>query len=148
MLTEEEFAGRMAEALAIADRIPGREKAVANQISEAFDTADRLEAPRKLGASNVFRHLIAAKSDEDIESIERMLSRRRATPDEERGFDEVIEWITPLPIRLRKLLWLRADGNSWRYIGRVLGITPRWCQKLWRQAAAQIAEQARTERDA
>jgi hypothetical protein len=137
MLTEGEIADRLAEVL----RTPYVERFIGAQIAEALDTADRLEPPRKLGASNVFRNLIVAKTDDDIDAIERMLSRRRATPDEEAQFDEVIRWITPLPVRLRKLLWLRADGHQWRHIGRVMGVTPRWCQKLWRQAAAQIAEQ-------
>ena len=147
-MTEAEFAARMAEALDTASRARLRERDVADQISEANDTANRLEAPRKLEASNIFRHLIVAKNDDDVEAIERMLSRRRATPEEEARFDEVIEWITPLPVRLRKLLWLRADTNSWRYIGRMMGLNPRYCQRLWRDTAHKIAERDRVVRGA
>jgi len=136
MLTDMQIADRLAEVL----RTPYRERFIGAQIAEALDTSHRLEPPRKLGASNIFRNLIVAKTDDDIEAIEWMLSRRRATPDEEALFDEVIVWITPLPVRLRKLMWLRADGHSWRYIGRVMGVSHTTTQKLWRGAAAQIAE--------
>ena len=55
--------------------------------------------------------------------------------------DRATAWIVSLEVRERKIMWMRAEGHQWIHIARMSGVTPRWCQKLWRQAAAQIAAQ-------
>lgn len=55
-------------------------------------------------------------------------------------FERATTWMTWLPVRGRKILWLRADGNSWRYIARHVGISPRWVQQIWRKHAGEIIE--------
>ena len=54
--------------------------------------------------------------------------------------ERATEWMIPLPVRGRRILWLRAEGNHWRYIGRQVGITHVWAQKLWRKYAQEIIE--------
>ncbi len=122
-MTEAEFAARMADAL---------------------DVAKRLPSPRSQQPGNIFRMLVVAKDPDDVDEIEKMLTRLPPTAAEMAAFDEVIVWLDPLPIRIRNLLWLRADANKWRYIGRMMGLNPRYCQRLWRDTAARICVRLHT----
>ena len=116
-MTEAEFAARMVEALDVAKRLPG---------------------PRSLQPGNIFRYLVVSKDSDDVDEVEHRLSRLPPSAAEIAAFDEVIDWIGPLPVRIRKLLWLRADANSWRFIAREMGLNPRYCQRLWRSWAATV----------
>ena len=118
-MTEAEFAARMAEAL---------------------DVAKRLPSPRSQQPGNIFRFLVVSKDPDDADEIEYRLTRLPPTAIEIAAFDEVIDWLCPLSVRLRGLLWLRADANSWRYIGRAMGLNHRYCQRLWRDTARKIVE--------
>ncbi len=47
--------------------------------------------------------------------------------------DAAYGWITWLHVRGRKILWLRAEGHSWGYIGHQVGLRRLWAQKMWRK---------------
>ena len=110
----------------------------AARLAEALDVARRLPAPRSLGPGNVYRYLIVSKDADDPEEIDFRLHNSFPDAEELERFDEVIDWLSPLPVPLRKLLWLRADANTWRFIGRILGYNPRYCQRLWRDTIGPI----------
>jgi hypothetical protein len=53
--------------------------------------------------------------------------------------DRVIEWIAPLPRDYAAVLWARAEGASFRKIGRRLGCSEGKCRYIFRLAVASIA---------
>ena len=123
------------------------EPEIARVLTNAVLAAKRLPAVRMPTCENVWSQLLAMAPEDD------------GWPEDKRVYeplplaliadlDRATNWLAPLHIRERRLMWMRGDGDRWAHIGRVLGITTRWCQKLWHRTAAQIAARDQTGSDA
>jgi hypothetical protein len=115
-----------------------RENDVGRIMQIAVDVAKRLPPVRSLGCGNVFRYLIVAKDPDDPDEIERRFAQKYPTSDEQAVFDFAVDLVYPLPLAIRNLFWLYADGHSWVHIGRMVGYNPRYCSRLWRIHALRI----------
>ena len=104
----------------------------------AVDVAKRLPSVRSLDYGNVFRYLIVAKDPDDPAELEKRLTRSFPTSDERAVFDFAIALMSPLPIAVRNIFWLYADGHTWEKIARMVGYNPRYCSRLWRTHALRI----------
>ncbi len=115
-----------------------RDSDVGKMLEIAYDVAKRLPPPRSLGPGNVFRYLITAKDPEDAEEIEYRLSVLPPSPDELALFDYVIEILAEQPVVIRKLIWMRIAGDSYRHIARILGYNPRYLSRLYRATIVKL----------
>ena len=123
---------------------PLTEKIVADILVDALHTSRRLPGVVGPRYANVWHSLIGMAPIDDSYPEDK---RVRIYPSAEalETLDTVYTWMTWLPLRARKILWLHADGNSWRWIARQVGITPQYCRKLWRQYVADIITLQKTE---
>ena len=46
--------------------------------------------------------------------------------------EEVLTWLQLAPVEYRRLLWFRAEGWSWRKLGRYFGCGSRQVRLRWR----------------
>ena len=119
------------------------EAEIAQILSNAVWAAKRLPPVRLPRCENVWRSLLAMAPVDDSypedKPVYEPLPQSLLV-----DLDRATQWLVSLPVRERRIMWMRADGHQWAHIARVARVTIRWCQKLWRQAAAQIAAQDQT----
>lgn len=110
-------------------------KRVAAAIQIAADTAHKL-AGRWPGPQYacVWDSLMSMAPIDDSYPEDKRI-RVYPTAGELHCLDAVTEWMLPLSIPARKILWYRADGNRWRWIAARVGLAPRYCQKIWQDSA-------------
>jgi hypothetical protein len=106
-------------------------EAVARRLEEAADVLSRLPEertrefydlwPRLMGSPSRYARLAATAP----EAIDRM--------------DEALSWLMWLEAEERRLVWLRADGMSWKWVTRKLGIGRTTAWQRWTIALLKIA---------
>ncbi len=113
------------------------EEQVARVLSNAVWCARMLPGSVGPQYANVWHSLMAMAPVDDSYPEDKRL---RVYPDAAllADLDLATEWMTWLPERVRPIFWLRADGNRWRFIARQVGLTPQYCQMLWRKHAQEI----------
>ncbi len=54
--------------------------------------------------------------------------------------EEVLVWLQRIPVEHRRLLWFRAEGWSWRKLGRYFGCGSRQVRLRWRDGIFNLWE--------
>ena len=54
--------------------------------------------------------------------------------------EEVLTWLQLAPVEYRRLLWFRAEGWSWRKLGRHFGCGGRQVRLRWRDGVVSLWE--------
>ncbi len=54
--------------------------------------------------------------------------------------EEVLDWLQLVPVEYRRLLWFRAEGWSWRKLGRYFGCGSRQVRLRWRDGVVGLWE--------
>ena len=54
--------------------------------------------------------------------------------------EEVLVWLQLVPVEYRRLLWFRAEGCTWRKLGRYFGCGSRQVRLRWRDGIASLWE--------
>lgn len=119
------------------------EAEIAQILSNAAWAAKRLPPVRLPRCENVWNSLLAMAPVDDSYPEDKPVYE----PFPQSLLDDLdcaTGWLVHLPVRERRIMWMRADGHQWAHIARMSGVTPRWCQRLWHQAAEQIAAQDQT----
>jgi hypothetical protein len=97
--------------------------AIAQRLAEAADVLDRLPEPPVRGYYSLLPIVPNAPAGDGART-------RSAAPMPEAidRMDEAIGWLCWLDPEERRLVWMRADGMSWKWITRRLGIgrTTAW----------------------
>jgi|AP95_1055475.scaffolds.fasta_scaffold206796_1 hypothetical protein len=57
-----------------------------------------------------------------------------------RRMEEVLVWLQLAPVEYRRLLWFRAEGWSWRKLGRHFGCGGRQVKLRWRDGVVSLWE--------
>jgi len=52
--------------------------------------------------------------------------------------EEVLAWLQLVPVEYRRLLWFRAEGRSWRKLGRYFGCGSRQVRLRWRDGVVSL----------
>ena len=60
--------------------------------------------------------------------------REFATPEQIRVLDFVTDVLSKLSDDQRRVLWLRAEGNSWRYLAKEFCVTAGRVRRFWKDA--------------
>lgn len=60
--------------------------------------------------------------------------REIATPEQIRVLDFVTDVLSKLSDDQRRVLWLRAEGNSWRYLAKEFCVTAGRVRRFWKDA--------------
>ena len=60
--------------------------------------------------------------------------REVATPEQIEVLDFVTSLMVQLSVDQRRVLWLRAEGNSWRWLAREFGVTANRVRRFWKDA--------------
>ena len=54
--------------------------------------------------------------------------------------EEALVWLQRVPVEYRRLLWFRAEGWSWRKLGRYFGCGSRQVRLRWRDGVVSLWE--------
>ena len=54
--------------------------------------------------------------------------------------EEALDWLQLVPMEYRRLLWFRAEGWSWRKLGRYFGCGSRQVRLRWRDGVFSLWE--------
>jgi hypothetical protein len=114
----------------------------ADQIESAMKTAHKLPGPRSLKVGNTWEMILlyAPERSTKMPTEEEVMQTLRQPPSlaQVEAFDQVYEWLTWATVPRRKLLIMRGEGESWRAIGRAMGIKPSSAEALWIKAIRAI----------
>ena len=106
---------------------------LADRYREAWLTARRLPTGIRLGHGSRWPEM---KFDhrEQVRRAEREVIYVRPTAEQEDRLVECINWLTPLDVTDRKLIWLRASGIPWREIALRTGVPRTSLHRHWHRA--------------
>ncbi len=104
---------------------------------EAWLTARRLPTGIRLGHGSSWPEMVYDQR-EQVRRAEREVLFVRPTPRQEDQLVECINWLTPLSVTDRKLIWLRASGRTWRVIAQRTGVPRTSIHRCWHKAILQV----------
>ena len=110
---------------------------LADRYREAWLTARRLPTGIQLGHGSAWPEMNYDQREQERRA-EREVIFVRPTPEQEERLVECINWLTPLAVEDRKLIWLRASGISWRDITHRTGIPRTSIQRHWHKTLLSI----------
>lgn len=109
------------------------------RFEECVNVMQKLPGAASLGTKTFWPDI--NYTDEEISKQEkRKVTPMRPLPESIDRAEECLTWITWLNEGERKLIWLRAHGESWRSISRETGFPKSSAQRYWFMALAKIAE--------
>ncbi len=120
---------------------------LANRYREAWLTARRLPTGIRLGHTTSWPEM-RLDQREQVRRAEREVIFVRPTALQEDRLVECMNWLTPLTVEERNVIWLRASGLSWRRVGERLQVTSKtarvhWCQALNRLQIYRLSQMSR-----
>ncbi len=85
---------------------------------------------------------------EQVRRAEREVIFVRPTAEQADRLVECMNWLTPLTVEERNVIWLRASGLSWRRVGERLQVTAKtarvhWCHALNRLQIYRLSKTSR-----
>ncbi|MTI13022.1 DUF6362 family protein [Sansalvadorimonas verongulae] len=111
---------------------------LANRYREAWFTAKRLPTGIQLGHGSSWPEM-RYDHREQVRRAEREVIYERPTAEQEERLVECINWLRPLTVEERQLVWMRAAQISWRDIMRRTGTPRTTVQRQWHKALLTIS---------
>lgn len=109
------------------------------RFDECVNVMQKLPGGASLGTKTFWPEI--NYTDEEISKQEkRKVTPLRPLPEAIDRAGQCLTWITWVNEGERKLIWLRAHGESWRSISRETGFPKSSAQRYWFTALAKIAE--------
>lgn len=113
--------------------------AIADRFAEAADTAHRLPPVRVHGYFSVWPAIVR----QQWENLARERSRR-SYPPSPAAVDRMtatIQWVVPLTVEERHLVWMRAEGIEWDIIGKRFACNRVTAWRRWQRVLGKVARQ-------
>ena len=110
---------------------------LADRYREAWLTARRLPTGIQLGHGSAWPEMVYDKR-EQVRRAGREVIYVRPGADQETRLVECINWLIPLNVMDRKLIWLRASGITWREIAQRTGVPRTSIHRHWHKALLQV----------
>ncbi len=92
--------------------------------------ARRLPTGIQLGHGSAWPEMVYAQREQERRAEREVIYMRPSAAQEDR-LVECINWLTPLGVSDRKLIWLRVSGVTWREIAHRTGIPRSSIQRHW-----------------
>ena len=110
---------------------------LAAQYREAWLTARRLPTGIQLSHGSGWPEMRYDQREQERRA-EREVVYVRPDADQETRLVECINWLIPLSVTDRKLIWLRASGITWREIAQRTGVPRTSIHRHWHKALLQV----------
>jgi len=115
---------------------------VEERFAEAARTLRRLPEERPIGYFNVWPAIVRTRWE--IMAMEPQPMKVLATPQAITRMELCMDWMLWLDPEDARLVWLRAEGHSFRYLARHFGVSRMMVWRRWAAALIEISNRTKT----